>query len=68
MTYVRDSDNSKGQDLESGSPGQGASAGALRNQQKSSDESGGIELDNMGDVRGYGRGRASDSSRRPLRY
>ena len=63
MTYV-----SKNQDLESGIPGQGASRGALHNQQKSSGESGGIELNNTSDVRGYGLDRASDSSRRPLQY
>ena len=66
MTYVSDSHNSEGQDLESGIPRQGVSRGALRSQQKSGDESGGIGLDDMGDVRGHGWGRASDSSQRPL--
>ena len=67
VTYISDNNDSKDQDLENRIPEQGVSQGTIDNQHNSSDGSGGIELEDMGGVQGYGRGRASDSSRRPFR-
>ena len=69
LTYADDDmDANRGKDLESGTMLRGGyRRGPVTGVPKRSDSSGGYEMSDMSDMRGYGNMRPSESSRRPLR-
>ena len=66
MTYVSDHYNDKRHDLKSGILRQEASSSVLHHQQECNDNSEGIELNSLDNVRGYGSRIADDSNRKSL--